>query len=355
MNPKAAPRRPFLRIMAAIGFVWLMLSALVLASFFITTFVYGRLGWQPPALAAQVINTWVGFVLLGLLMFGVGRFFRQQEHQWFRPLVEAVDRIAQGDFSTRVDWQVDAGHPMAELARSVNHMAAELDQMEQMRQEFVSNVSHEIQSPLTSISGFARALQEDDLSPEARQHYLAIIQTESMRLSKLSDNLLELASLDSEQVRLEPRPYRLDKQIRALVLACEPQWTGKGLEMDVALDEATLVTADEDLLSQVWINLIHNSIKFTPPGGCVRIALHAQPDQVQVTIADTGIGIPAEDQPHIFERFYKADKSRRRSEGGNGLGLSIVKKIVDLHHGTVSVESQPGLATQFTVGLPAGG
>jgi signal transduction histidine kinase len=266
--------------------------------------------------------------------------------------VEAVDRIAQGDFSTRVQWHVDGDHPMAELARSVNHMAAELNQMEQMRQEFVSNVSHEIQSPLTSISGFARALQEDDLSPEARQHYLSIIQTESMRLSKLSDNLLELASLDSEQVRLEPRPYRLDKQIRALVLAREPQWTGKGLELDVALDEATLITADEDLLSQVWINLIHNSIKFTPPGGCIRIALQSQPGAVQVTIADTGIGIPAEDQPHIFERFYKADKSRRRADGGNGLGLSIVKKIVDLHHGTVSVDSQPGQPTCFTVVLP---
>ena len=353
MKRNASGRSRYLRILAAIGFVWLLLSALVLASFFITAFVYGRLGWQPPALAAQVINTWVGFVLLGLLMFGVGRSFRQEQYQWFRPLVEAVDRIAKGDFSTRVDWHVDAGHPMAELARSVNHMAAELDQMEQMRQEFVSNVSHEIQSPLTSISGFARALQEDELSPEARQHYLAIIQTESIRLSKLSDNLLELASLDSEQVRPEPRSYRLDKQIRNLILACEPQWTDKRLEMDVALDEAN-VTADEDLLSQVWINLIHNSIKFTPPGGCVRIALHAQAEGVQVTIADTGIGIPAEDQPHIFERFYKADKSRRRSDGGNGLGLSIVKKIVDLHHGTVSVESQPGQPTQFTVGLPAG-
>src|SRR6202040_3965320 len=107
------------------------------------------------------------------------------------------------------------------------------------------------QSPLTSIRGFARALQQDDLSPEARRHYLDIIETESVRLSKLSDNLLELASLDSEQIKLEPRPYRLDKQIRGLILACEPQWAAKGLEMDVALDEAS-ITADEDLLSQVW-------------------------------------------------------------------------------------------------------
>lgn len=342
---------PAVRVMAAIGVVWLVLTALVVASYFITAFIFGRAGWQPPALAVQIINTLLGFCLLGLLMFGAGRFFRQQQHRWFGPIIEAINRIAQGDFSTRVDWHADQDHPLGELARSVNNMAAELNQMEQMRQEFISNVSHEIQSPLTSIRGFARALREDDLSPEARQHYLAIIEAESMRLSKLSDNLLALASLDSEQVKLDPRPYRLDKQLRSLILACEPQWTSKDLDLDVALDEAN-ITADEDLLSQVWINLIHNSIKFTPEGGCVRIAIGRHAAVVEVQVSDTGIGIAPEDQAHIFERFYKADKSRQRSEGGNGLGLSIVKKIVELHHGTVGVESQPGQGTRFTVALP---
>ena len=114
--------------------------------------------------------------------------------------------------------------------------------------------------------------EQDDLSAEDRLHYLDIIETESRRLSKLSDNLLKLASLESDQVKFEPKPYRLDTQIRDLILACEPQWSGKGIEMDVALDEVS-VTADEDLLSQVWINLLHNSIKFTPPGGSVRVAL----------------------------------------------------------------------------------
>jgi two-component system phosphate regulon sensor histidine kinase PhoR len=348
---KNALHSPAVRVIATIGVVWLVFGLTMVVAFFITAFVFGRAGWQPPALAGQLINGLLGFFLLGTLMFSVGRFFRKQQHQWFRPLVEAVDRIAKGDFSTRVDWHIDGDHPMAELARSVNNMAAELNQMEQMRQEFISNVSHEIQSPLTSIRGFARALQEADLSPETRGHYLGIIETESMRLSKLSEDLLELASLDSEQVKLEPRPYRLDKQIRDLILACEPQWAGKGLELDAALDEAS-ITADEDLLSQVWINLIHNSIKFTPQGGGVRVALCRNEAGVEVTVADSGIGIALEDQAHIFERFYKGDKSRRRSEGGNGLGLSIVKKIVEMHHGTVCVDSQPGQGTKFTVALP---
>jgi two-component system phosphate regulon sensor histidine kinase PhoR len=353
VSVKARLRSPTARVLYTIGAVWLLLTALVMVAYFLTALLYAGLRWQPPALAAQFINTLLGFGLLGALMFGVGRFFRQEQHRWFGPLVEAMDRIAKGDFSTRVNWHVDGDNPMAELARSVNNMAAELNQNEQMRQEFVSNVSHEIQSPLTSIRGFARALQEDDLPPETRQHYLSIIQTESMRLSKLSDNLLELASLDSEQLKLDPKPYRLDTQIRGLILACEPQWAEKSLEMDAALDEATVVTADEDLLSQVWINMIHNSIKFTPAGGCVRVALQRQAGGVQVTVADTGPGIAPEDQPHIFERFYKADKARRRTEGGNGLGLSIVKKIVELHHGTVTVASQPGQGATFTVALPS--
>jgi len=341
-----------LRAAGAFAAVFCVLGAMAVLSFGLTAPVYSRTG-QPPAWLAQVINTLLGFFLLGLVLFFVGRFFQSKQIDWFTPIIAAMDRIAKGDFSTRLDEHQESEGVLGELVRSVNKMAGELNQVEQMRQEFVSNVSHEIQSPLTSIRGFARALQEDDLAPETRRHYLSIIETESMRLSKLSDNLLELASLDSEQLKLDPKPYRLDKQIRGLILACEPQWAEKGLEMDAALDEATIVTADEDLLSQVWINLIYNSIKFTPAGGCVRVALKRQAGCVEVTVADTGLGIAPEDQPHIFERFYKADKSRRRSEGGNGLGLSIVKKIVELHHGTVAVTSQPGQGTQITVSLPA--
>jgi two-component system phosphate regulon sensor histidine kinase PhoR len=224
--------------------------------------------------------------------------------------------------------------------------------MERMRQEFISNVSHELQSPLTAIRGFAQVLQNDQVSAADRRQYLAIIETESTRLSRLTENLLKLAALEAEPGTVAPQAYRLDKQIRNLILACEPQWAGKGLEMDVALDDVT-IRADEDLLSQVWLNLLHNSIKFTPEGGRVTIALHQQGDQIRFQITDTGIGIAAEDQIHIFERFYKADRARTpATNGGSGLGLAIVRKIVELHHGTITVESQPGTGTTFTVTLP---
>jgi two-component system, OmpR family, phosphate regulon sensor histidine kinase PhoR len=232
-------------------------------------------------------------------------------------------------------------------------MAQELKQMETLRQEFISNVSHEIQSPLTSIRGFARALQNDELSPQDRAHYLGIIETESMRLSRLSDNLLALAALESDTMRFEPQTYRLDRQIRKLILACEPQWTAKNIEMDVdvAADELN-ICADEDLLSQVWVNLLHNAIKFTPQGGHIWVRAKEHNERVEFSITDNGVGIAEEDQARLFERFYKADKSRDRSLGGNGLGLSIAKKIVEMHHGEISVESRVGAGATFRVWLP---
>jgi signal transduction histidine kinase len=164
--------------------------------------------------------------------------------------------------------------------------------------------------------------------------------------------LLKLAALELRGAPFEPKPYRLDKQVRSLILACEPQWTGKRIEMDVSLQEA-VVTADQDLLSQVWSNLIHNSIKFTPESGRIRIELCRETDQLEFRITDTGVGIAPEDQAHVFERFYKADRSRTRSTGGSGLGLAIAKTIVEMHHGSIALDSRMGTGTTFTVTLPA--
>jgi signal transduction histidine kinase len=322
-------------------------------AFYLTAWLYDRVGWRPSPLVVQVVNTLLGLCLMVLAMVISALLFRSRRRGPFATIIDALERIAKGDFSTRLEDRHQGRGAVSELVQTVNNMALQLDQMEKMRQEFISNVSHEIQSPLTSIRGFACALQQNDLSAEDRRHYLDIIEAESMRLSKLSANLLKLASLESDQVRFEPKPYRLDTQIRSLILASEPQWAGKRLEMDVTVDEANII-ADEDLLSQVWINLLHNSIKFTPEGGSVRVALQRRADRLEVTIADTGTGIAPEDQPHIFERFYKADPSRRRSEGGSGLGLSIAKKVVELHRGTIAVRSQPGAGAAFTVELPAG-
>jgi two-component system, OmpR family, phosphate regulon sensor histidine kinase PhoR len=337
------------------GFLWMVfvlcfLAVSFSAAFFLTSYLYIRLNWQLPALLVQIINCYLGLTFTGLSISLFSRYFRRQQINAFSPVIQALERMARGDFSIHLEDSEDG--ILSNLVTTVNKTAIGLSQMEAMRQEFVSNVSHEIQSPLTSIRGFAQALQNGHLSEAERQHYLEIIEMESTRLSRLTDNLLKLASLESDQIKFEPKSYRLDKQIRSLILSCEPQWADKKIAMDVSLQEVS-ITADEDLMSQVWLNLIHNSIKFTPCSGAIRVDLRLEGEQVTFSIADSGIGIAPEDQAHIFERFYKADKSRIRSKEGSGLGLSIVKKIVDLHQGTIDLKSQPGEGATFVVCLPA--
>jgi signal transduction histidine kinase len=338
-------------------FVLLFVSGMIAIAFFLTGYLYQKLHWYPSPLLVQIINTLLGLFFTGAMIGMVSKLARGRgwvpEMNLFASILDALERIARGDFSVRVTDEFKDNPMVSKLTESVNKMASELDQMENLRQEFISNVSHEIQSPLTSIRGFAQALENDTLTAEERHHYLSIIENESTRLSRITEDLLKLATLESDQVHMEPKPYRLDKQIRSLILACEPQWSAKDINLDVSLAECEL-TADEDLLSQVWNNLIHNSIKFTPQAGSIKVALSPRGDQAEFRISDTGIGISEEDQTRIFERFYKADRSRTHANGGSGLGLSIVKKIVEMHKGTIEVESKVDTGTTFVVSLPRG-
>lgn len=318
-------------------------------AFFLTLFVYTKMGLSPSPLLVQIINSLLGLIILVIIIKILGRFDKHTTGL-FDSVIKAQEKISEGDFNLSMDKNAEGLGPFGELVDSVNNMAFELNKMEKMRQEFISNVSHEIQSPLTSIRGFAQALRNNKLSHENRLHYLNIIESESMRLSKLSDNLLKLASLEADTIKFESRVYRLDKQLRRIILACEPQWSNKNIDIDVSLEEIE-IKADEDMMSQVWINLINNSIKFTSEGGKISVNLHQQGEIIEFKISDTGIGIAEEDQRHIFDRFYKADKSRKPSIKGSGLGLSIVKKIVDMHNGTIDVQSKLGTGTTFTVSL----
>ena len=348
---------PAIRIVATVTLFLLLLTGSLIGAFFLTAWLYHTIGHAPPPFLVQVINSLLGLLLYVLMLVGLFSLInsrpeaKRRQMGPFEPIFEAMEQIAKGDFQVRLNPSVRTNVFASELAKSVNQMALELNQMEHLRQEFISNVSHEIQSPLTSIRGFAQALHDEHLSAEDRHHYLTIIETEGMRLSRMTDNMLKLVSLESEHAKIEPTPYRLDKQIRTLILACEPQWTGKTIDMDVALEEVEIL-ADEELLAQVWSNLLHNSIKFTPEGGRICVEAHRQGSTVECRITDTGIGIPQEAQAHIFERFYKADASRERSREGSGLGLAISQKIVELHQGTIGIASQVGAGTTLIVSLP---
>jgi two-component system, OmpR family, phosphate regulon sensor histidine kinase PhoR len=341
------PLKPALGGVSLIGGLTLCWTA----AFYVSEWLYRVTGFEPSDLVSQLIAGFGGFFIFGVLISIIGRFIRSKEKDLFIRLIEAMKRISKGDFNVAIDVQGAPG-VFTELVDGMNHMAVELGQMEQMRQEFISNVSHEIQSPLASIGGFARALQKEEISGDTRRHYLEIIETECKRLSKLSDNLLKLTSLESGHHPFERKACRLDKQLKGLILLTEPQWSGKNIEMIAELEEVTAI-GDEELLSQVWINLLHNSVKFTPEGGSITVRLrHGEGGGAVVEIADTGSGMSSEDREHIFERFYKADKSRNRSLGGSGLGLAIVRNILDKHKADIRVDSEPGQGTTMTVKLP---
>jgi signal transduction histidine kinase len=335
-------------------FIWALLFA---AGYELSEVIF-RFTGRPAAIWTHTIAGLIALLLLTLavkIFVGVRTRAKHGKGHWdnnrnafLENTIEAMERIAHGDFSVIIP--VDKHNPFSELAESVNKMARELGTMENLRQDFISNISHEIQSPLTSIGGFAALLKNDALTPKQRSHYIEVIETEARRLSKLSDNLLKLSTLESSEEPLTITTFSLDKQIQNAVLILEPQWMEKKIDLSLSLEKIDY-KGDEALITQVWINLIHNAIKFTPEQGEISIILTNDESQAVCRISDTGIGISEEDRMHIFERFYKADKARERALGGSGLGLSLVKKIVELHGGKVFAESA-GKGSMFTVMLP---
>ncbi|MET3193822.1 HAMP domain-containing sensor histidine kinase [Bacillus sp. OAE603] len=264
-----------------------------------------------------------------------------------KALTVATNEVAKGNYDVRV--AVNRKDEIGFLASHFNVMTEKLGKLEEMRSEFVSNVSHEIQSPLTSIKGFAKVLKNKELVDEKREYYISIIEEETERLSILSERLLKLASLDSDQHPFEPTTYHLDEQIRKVIVALEPHWERKKLQLILNLPQ-TKIVADRLLLEQVWINLLQNAFKYSNIGGIISVDIIDQPHECSVIIKDNGIGISKENIERIFERFFQADQSRHKH--GTGLGLSIVQKIIEMHEAKIMVNSTIGEGTSFTVILP---
>ena len=230
-------------------------------------------------------------------------------------------------------------------------MAQQLPKQEETRQQFISDVSHEFQTPLTAIQGFATILKNEKLTDEQRQKYADIILFHSKRLSTLSRNMLQLTILDGEDVKLEVSEFSLIEQLNRVIETQDNLAISKNIEIEFDIPKNDiLIEADESRLEQVWINLVNNAIKYTNENGVVTISVKKTTKEVEVSIEDTGVGMSKEAISHIFERFYRQDKSR--SVEGNGLGLSIVKRIVDLHQGTIDVKSREDGGSQFIVKLP---
>lgn len=263
-----------------------------------------------------------------------------------KKLTNAAKEMELGNLAVRIDH--NKKDDLGTLMDSFNQMAIELQKTDKMREDFVSNVSHEIQSPITSIRGFTRAIRDGIIPPEHQKEHLDIIYQETLKLSKLSEHLLKLASLDSDNYPFQQTKYRLDEQLRKIIVVSEPLWSAKSLDIDLHLQNC-IILADADLLEQVWRNIIHNAIKYSHEWGRIEITLKTINQAIHVQISDSGTGIPGSELPFLFDRFYMVDKARSSSGGGSGLGLSIVKKIIDLHGYKITVQSEMGKGTCLTV------
>ncbi|MCT2537187.1 ATP-binding protein [Aquibacillus koreensis] len=235
----------------------------------------------------------------------------------------------------------------------VFHDITELKRVEQMRKDFVANVSHELKTPITSIRGFAETLLDGDMdSDDLRKQFLAIILTESERLQALVHDLLELSKLERDEFKLRYENIEITKLLSGIIAITEQQAEKKDIEFTATIDDSIYMRADHDRLKQVFINLLNNAINYTPVSGKVELVVKENQEVVEITVSDTGIGIPEEVQNRIFERFYRVDRARSRNTGGTGLGLAIVKHIVEAHKGTIHVESRLDQGSTFRIEIP---
>lgn len=293
------------------------------------------------ALVLMITSVVVGTILTGF----ISRIF----YEPFKKLIAAMERIADGDFTVRLEEKAWVKEVL-EIYTGFNMMAHELQITETLQSDFVSNVSHEFKTPINAIEGYATLLQgtQEEESPE-QSRYVEKILFNTRRLSKLVGNILLLSRVDNQTIQAQPTRFRLDEQIRQSVVLLEPEWEKKDIAFDVEL-ESVEFTGYENLLMHVWNNLIGNAVKFVPQGGWIGLSLERWEDGCCVLIEDNGPGIPEEARRQVFNKFYQTDGSHKSE--GSGLGLALVKQIVNLCGGTVETENRAQGGCRFTVWLP---
>lgn len=264
-----------------------------------------------------------------------------------KKITDATKKVASGDFTIELETKRD--DEIGELTHNFNKMVKELNSIECLQKDFINNVSHEIKTPISSIQGFAKLLEADDLSKEERKEYAEIIKEESDRLLYLSTNILKLAKLENQERIMNKTKFNIAEQIRRTISVLEPKWKEKNIKFNVSLKEQEFL-GEKDLMYQVWMNIIENSIKFSKQDGQIDVKMKTNQDSIIVEIKDYGIGMEEEEAKKIFDRFYQVDKSHTKP--GAGLGMTIAKRIVELSGGKIEVKSKLNESTTFIVTLP---
>ena len=295
------------------------------------------------------LSTWLLMLIFLVASFVIGSFLAIIVSKFVlgkvNTVAEGMSALAKGNFDVRID--LGKNEESKQLAKVFNNLAEELKGTSVLRSNFINEFAHEFKTPIVSIKGFAEILKQEDLTEKQRREYLDIIIEEADRLTALSSNSLNLSKIENQRILTDLTEFNASEQIRNSILLLERKWQEKNLELCISLDECN-VYANEEMLKQVWINLIDNAIKFSDKDSAINIELKQRQKKTIFSVSNSGKGIKAQDYKKVFEKFYR-DKDANTS--GHGIGLAIVKKIVELHNGTVEVISQNGL-TKFTVILP---
>ena len=289
-------------------------------------------------------------VLLLTFLFGTIDYVRRKimVERPVKIITEATEKIMQGDFSVRVAPMHGAGmEGFNQIGMAINAMAAELAGTETLRTDFIANVSHELKTPLAVMGNYATMLQRPGITEEERCEYAKAISEAARKLAQLITNILKLNKLENQQIFPQPKEFDLGEQLCECLLVFEDAWEAKNLEIETDIEDDVRIKSDPELLSLVWNNLISNAVKFTPDGGTIGLSLKTESDSVIVQVRDTGCGMKPEVGQHIFEKFYQGDTSHATQ--GNGLGLALVKRVVDILSGEIGVQSVYGTGSTFTV------
>lgn len=329
-------------------FTVIVVMALTIGMMFFVRYMFVRTGLIPKDYEVTVY-----LVVLAILALAAGGIiaglFSRIPVTPVRKIISATDKLAEGDFSARLDLRM--GGEMADFNKSFNKMASELERSQILRTDFINNFAHECKTPMISIRGFAEMIKDKELTEEEEKEYLDIIISESNRLIDLSANILSMVKLENSSEVLSREEYNLSEQIREAIILLATKWDAKNLIMDFDSEEV-MVTANSEMLMEVWINLIDNAIKFSPEGGLIAMGLKSDGKNIKFTIFNQGPAMDEETISRIFDKFYQGDTSH--AQKGYGLGLPLSKKILQLHGGDIWVQNSGENGTTFEIILPEG-
>lgn len=350
---KKKPVRKY-RISLALMFSGIVMIFLLVTSAIVAVVIFFLVSRGTLQVGDKELNFGSFILLLTLLSLGIGTLLAASTSRLslkpINTILNAMNKLAAGDYSARLSFKGPFGKipSVSEFTNSFNTMAYALETNKVIHTDFINSFSHEFKTPIVSVAGFAKLLRREELPKEKRDEYLQVIEEESIRLSQMATNVLNLTKIENQSALADVSKYNLSEQLRNCILMLENKWSKKNIELSLLFDEYD-ITASEELLKHVWINLLDNAIKFSENGATVAVSVEKSAKNISVTISNEGEPIPEQSLNRLFEKFYQADTSH--STEGNGVGLAVVKKIVDLHCGRVNVDYSDGM-NRFTVILP---